>query len=160
MTDKVKRSEFATYIDCAPDAETYSLIGVGVTAAEIAYNPNIVSETYIHENNASAEVEGYSPTMPLEAVCVNGDAVFEFIDGLRKERAILDDAHTSIVNVWLYETPAGTSYEAEQQDVTISIDSYGGDGGAATRINYTISYRGDPLIGDFDTSDNSFTADA
>jgi len=153
---KVKRSEFATYMDVTPSTEVYKLVGVGVVSAEISYNPNVVSETFIHENNANSEVEGYAPTMPLEAVCVNGDDIFEFIDELRKTRAILDDAHTSIVNVWLYETPAGTVYPAEQQDVTISIDSFGGDGGAATRINYTIHYRGDPVDGDFDTSDSSF----
>lgn len=156
-TAKVKRSQFATYMDIVPDTEDYALVGVGVVSGEIAYNPNIVTETYIHEDSGNAEVEGYSPAMPVEATAVNGDEIFEFIDALRKARAILDDAHTTIVNVWLYETPTGTVYPAEQQPVTISIDTFGGEGGAATKINYTISYRGDPVVGTFDISTNAFT---
>lgn len=159
-TAKVKRSEFRTFIDVDPGYEDWALIGEGVTTGEIAYNPEISEEVYIHEDSGSAEVERYAPNMPIEAVAMNGDDVFEFIDGLRKNRATLDDAHTQIVNVWMYETPEGTSYPAELQEVTISIDSFGGEGGASSKINYTIHYRGDPVSGDFDTSALTFTPDA
>lgn len=156
---KVKRSQFATFLNVVPGGTaSYKLIGVGVTAGEIAYNPNIVTETYIHEDSGNAEVEGYAPTMPIEAAAVNGDDVFEFIDGLRKSRAILDDAHTDIINVWLYETPTGSVYPAEKQNVTIAIESFGGEGGSSSKINYSINYRGDRILGTFNTSTFAFTA--
>lgn len=154
---KVKRSEVATYMDITPGTEDYELIGVGVVAGEIAYNPNVVTETYIHQDSANMEVEGYAPSMPVECTAVVGDNVFDFVDALRISRAILGDAETSIVNVWLYKTPTLDAYPAEQQPVSISIDSFGGDGGAATKINYTINYRGDPVEGMFDVVLGTFT---
>jgi len=134
------------------------LINSGVTTGAINYNPRTSEEQYIAEDNASVVVEGYAPNMPIEAACVSGDDVFEFVDTLRKARAILDDAETDVVNVWLYETPTGTAYPAEKQEVSIQIDSFGGDGGVAARINYTINYIGDPVVGMFDTANNTFTA--
>jgi hypothetical protein len=96
--------------------------------------------------------------MPIEATAKSGDDVFDFVDGLRIARAVLDAAETTIVNVWLYETPTGTAYPAEQQAVSIQIDDFGGDGGVAAKINYTINFIGDPVAGSFDTADNTFTA--
>ena len=156
-SEKVKRSQFRTFIDVDPGYQDWALIGDGVTAGEIAYNPEVSEETYIHEDSGSAEVEGYKPNMAIEANAINGDDVFEYIDSLRKARAILDDAHTQIVNVWMYETEESGAYPAELQDVTISIDSFGGDGGASNKINYTIHYRGDPTEGTFNPTELTFT---
>jgi len=159
MTDvKVKRSEFQTFMDIDPGYEDWALIGEGVTAGEIAYNPEISEETYIHEDSGNAEIEGYSPNMAIEATAINGDEVFEFIDELRKGRAILDDAHTQIVNVWMYETDTAGAYPAELQDVAISIDTWGGEGGASNKINYTIHYRGDPTTGTFNPTTLTWAA--
>lgn len=157
MAEKVKRSQFRTFIDVDPGYEDWALIGDGVTTGEIAYNPEISEEVYIHEDSGSAEVERYAPNMPIEATAINGDDVFEFIDALRKSRATLDDAHTQIVNVWMYEDISGSSYPAELQDVSISIDTFGGEGGQSSKINYTIHYRGDPVVGAFDPTALTFT---
>lgn len=157
-TSKVKRSQFLTFLDIDPGYEDWALLGEGVTAGEVAYNPEISEETYIHEDSGNAEVEGYKPSMAIEATAINGDEVFEYIDGLRKNRAILDDAHTQIVNVWTYETDTSGAYPAELQDVAISIDTFGGEGGASNKINYTIHYRGDPVSGTFNPSTLSWTA--
>lgn len=159
-TAKVKRSQFRTFIDVDPGYEDWALIGDGVTSGEIAYNPETSEETYIHEDSGSAEVEGYKPNMAIEAVAINGDEVFEFIDGLRKSRAVLDDAHTQIVNVWMYESDDAGDYPAELQDVAISVDSFGGDGGASTKINYTVHFRGDPVTGTFNPTTLTWTADS
>lgn len=156
---KVKRSQVKSFLQTATTPSVVlSLIGDGVTTGTINYNPETSSETYIHEDNATVDVEKYAPTLPIEATAVAGDAVFEFIDGLRKSRATLDDARTYLVNVWLYETPSNTDqYPAEKQEVSIQIDSFGGDGGVATKINYTINFIGDPVEGTYDVSDGTFT---
>lgn len=155
---KIKRSEVKTFMDTTPaSSPTWSLVGDGVTTGTINYNPETTNETYIHEDGASITVEKYAPTLPIEATAINGDAVFEFVDALRKSRATLDDAETEILNVWLYETPVSTDqYPAEKQAVSIQIDSFGGDGGVANKINYTINFIGDPVIGLYDVSANSF----
>lgn len=156
---KVKRSQFKTFLNTTPSevTDTWSLIGDGVTAGEISYNPQTSDEVYIHQDSGSVEVESYKPNMPIEAIAVNGDAVFEYIDSLRKARAVLDSAYTEIVNVWLYETPTSNEYPAEKQAVAISIESFGGDGGSSAKINYTINYRGDPVLGTFNPTTLVFT---
>jgi len=156
---KVKRSQFQTFLltDTGPDV--WSLIGDGVTTGTVAYNPETSSETNIHEDNATVSVEKYAPTLPISQVCKNGDAVFEFIDNLRRTRATLDDAETYILMVYMYETPTSTDkYPAEKQAVSIQIDDFGGDGGVANKIGYTINFVGDPTLGTYDVSDGAFTA--
>ena len=160
---KIKRSEIKTFMDTVPagglGSETYKLISDGVTTGKIEMNPKTTEETYIGEDNATITVDSYAPTMPVESTAVVGDDVFDFIDGLRINRAVLDDAETTICNVWLYETAISPGvYPAEQQTVSIQIEDFGGDGGVAAKINYTINYVGDPIPGTFDTADSSFTA--
>lgn len=155
---KIKRSEVMTFMDITPSSTaTYKLIGDGVTSGAIGYNPKTTEETYIHEDSATITVESYAPTMPVEAVAVSGDSVFDFIDGLRVARATLDDAETTIVNVWAYESGGPTAYPAEKQDVSIQIDEFGGDGGTAVKINYTINFVGDPVVGTFNANTSVFT---
>lgn len=156
---KIKRSEVMTFIDITPSTTaTYKLIGDGVTTGAIGYNPKTSEETYIHEDSATITVESYAPTMAVEAVAVSGDSIFEFIDDLRVARATLSDAETSIVNVWAYETGGPTAYPAEEQKVSIQIDEFGGDGGTAVKISYTINFIGDPVVGTFNASTFAFTA--
>lgn len=155
----VKRSEFRTFLNTGTIAvPVWSLLGEGITAAEINYNPQTVEETYIHENSGNTEVESYKPTLPIEAVAKNGDAVFEYIDAMRKSRAVLSSAHTEIVNVWMYETPTTGAYPAEKQDVGIQIDSFGGEGGQSAKINFTINFLGDAISGTFNPTTLAWVA--
>ncbi len=156
---KIKRSEVMTFMNTTPlAAATYKLIGDGVTTGAIEYNPKTTEETYIHEDSATISVESYAPSLPVEAIAVSGDEVFEFIDALRVARAVLDDAETDIVNVWAYESGGPTAYPAEKQTVSIQIDEFGGDGGSSVKINYTINFIGDPVVGTFNASTSAFTA--
>lgn len=164
MTTKVKRSEFKTFINTTPAAvagsETYFLVADGVSDASIDYAPKVTEETYIDADSASISLDSYAPKMPISATAKAGDPVFDFVDALRLNRSVLGDAETTIVNVWLYETPAGTSYPAEQQSVSIQVDKFGGPGGEAAKIDYTINFLGDLIDGDFDTATSLFTATA
>lgn len=156
---KVKRSEFASFLDTTPAATnpTWSRIGDGVTTGMLNYNPEVITETYIHQDTATTTLERYAPALPLEAQCINTDAVFEFIDNLRRTRAVGTSAETDMLLVYMYETPTSTDkYPAELQPVTIQIDSFGGDGGTTNRINFTISFRGSATTGLYDVSANSF----
>lgn len=155
---KVKRSEFATFLDTTPaTTPTWSRVGDGVTTGLVNYNPEVTTETYIHEDTATTTVERYAPNMPIEAQCINTDAVFEFVDNLRRTRAIGTAAETDMLMVYLYETPVSTDqYPAELQPVSIQIDSFGGDGGVINRINFTINFRGNPTTGLYDLGAGTF----
>lgn len=154
---KVKRSEIWTYIDTVPSTEVYDLLGEGVVSGAISYNPKTTEETYIHQDNAAITVDSYAPTMAVEATAIYGDDVFDFVDGLRKSRAVLSAAETTIVNVWVYEGGGPTAYPAEQQAVSIQVDEYGGEGGQAAKISFTINFIGDPVPGTFNSSTAAFT---
>jgi len=159
MANKVKRSQVMTFINTTPlAAATYHLVGSGVSAGSIGYNPKVEEVTYIHEDSATISVESYAPKFPVEAVAVSGDPVFEFIDGLRIARAVLAAAETDIVNVWAYEAGGPTAYPAEKQNVSIQIDEFGGEGGTSAKLNYTINYIGNPIPGTFNTTTKTFTA--
>lgn len=158
MTTKVKRSLLKTFLNTTPlSSATYSLIGEGVAAGKIAYNPKLTSETYISNDNATVTVDSYAPKMPVEQVAKVGDAVFNFIDAIRIARSILGDAETDIVNVWAYKAGGPTAYPAEKQPVAISIEDFGGDGGSVNKINYTLNYVGAPIPGTFNTTTSAFT---
>ena len=149
---KIKRSQVKSFLNTGTIADpVWSLIGDGVSVGKIAYNPKTTSETHIDDDNATVSVDSYGPALPIEQTAVGGDAVFEFVDALRKSRSTLGDAETELINVWLYETPAGVSpyYYAEKNDVSIQTDDFGGEGGSPAKINYTISFLGDPVMGVF-----------
>lgn len=157
----MKRSEFQTFINTVPGGTAdYALLGEGILDASINYNPQTSEDTYIHQDGGTTEIESYRPTMPFDAKMIESDDALAFLDGLRKSRAVLDAAHTDIVNVWLYETPVGSEYPAEKQDVSIQFDTFGGPGGETGRIAGTINYRGDPVAGTFNPTTGAFTPDA
>jgi len=159
MSSSVKRSQFKAFMNIVPGGTaSYKVIGDGVTTGTVNYNPQTSEENYIHEDSGAVEVESYRPTFPIEATAKAGDDVFDFIDGLRKSRAVLADARTDIVMVYLYEDAVEGAYPAEKQNVSIQIDSFGGDGGASAKINYTINFIGDAVAGTFNPTTAAFTA--
>lgn len=154
---KIKRSRVKSFLNTGTVLlPTWSLISAGVPSATINMNPSVQTETYIGDDNATITVESYAPTMPVEASAIAGDAVYAWIDALRKGRDVLTDAETELVNVWLYETPALGVYYAEKVSVSVQCDSFGGDAGAAAKIGYTINYLSEPVAGGFDATTLTF----
>jgi hypothetical protein len=155
----VARSQFKSFLNTTPlAAATYNVIGQGVTTGKIAYNPKTLQEIYVDQTTGTTEVESYMPNYPIEATCKQGDPVFNFIDAIRMNRSILDNAHTDMVNVWLYQTPVGGAYPAEKQPVSIQIENFGGDGGVVNKINYTINFLGAATAGTFNPTTATFTS--
>jgi hypothetical protein len=156
---KIPRFDFKSYLNTtSTTGAVYSLIGVGVTDATVNMNPEVTTEQYIHEAAATSFVDRYAPTFPVEMTANNGDAVFEFVDNLRRTQATLDDAETDIVQVYYYETSTTGGYPADKFTVSISVDTFGGPGGNASKLAYTINYQGDPTAGAFLPSTLAFTA--
>lgn len=155
---KIKRSEFAAFLNTTPSATpTYSRMGKGITGQTIAYNPATTSETYIHEDAATTIIDSYAPSINTPQTCYAGEPVFEYVDGLRRSRAVGTDAETDILLVYIYASEGSNSYAAEKCKAAIAIEEFGGDGGAPTSITYTISLNGDPEIGTATISDGTVT---
>ena len=156
---KVKRSKLAIFLDTSGGEETaeWALIGNGVTEQTIAYNPTTSDEVYIHQDSGTVDVESYKPNIPTPMTAIKGDPGFDYVDGLRKTRAIGADARTKICIVYLYETETTGAYPAEQNDCSIQIDDFGGAGGESATINFTINLIGDAVVGTFNPTTKSFT---
>ena len=155
---KIKRSEFAAFLNTTPASEaTYSRMGKGITGQTIAYNPATTSETYIHEDAATTSLDSYAPSINTPQTCYAGEPVFEFVDGLRRSRAVGADAETDILLVYIYSASGSNGYAAERCKAVIAIEEFGGDGGAPTSITYTISLNGDPEIGTATITDGKVT---
>ena len=156
---KVKRSKLAIFLDTSGGEETaeWALIGNGVTEQTIAYNPQTSDEVYIHQDSGTTDVESYKPNIPTPMTAIKGDPVFDYVDGLRKARAIGADARTKICIVYLYDTETTGAYLAEQNDCSIQIDDFGGAGGESATINFTINLIGDAVVGTFNPTTKSFT---
>ena len=52
--EKVTRDQVVTYLDTTPSTEeTWSLLGIGITSYGIAYNPQVTTEKWIINKNAT-----------------------------------------------------------------------------------------------------------
>ena len=60
--EKIKRSLFATFINTTPGGgeATWAKMGKGITAQNLSYNPNVTTEQYIDEDNATSSVDSYT----------------------------------------------------------------------------------------------------
>ncbi len=158
---KIKRSEFAAFLNTAPGATaTYSRMGKGITGQTVSYNPTVNTEQYIDEDSATNSVDAYAPSINTPQTCYVGEPVFEYVDGLRRARAVGADAETDILLVYIYNSTSANSYAAEKCKAVVSIEEFGGDGGNPVSITYTLSLNGDPEIGTATIADGKVTFSA
>lgn len=156
---KVKRSQFLTFLNTgASGTPEYSLMGNGITGQTVSYNPKTSDDTYIHEDSGTSDVESYKPTIATPQTAISGDPVFDYVDNLRKNRAVMDAARSDVIMVYVYEEATEGVYQAEKNTCSIQVDDYGGDGGGSLKINYTVNLIGDPIQGTFDPETKTFTA--
>ena len=52
--EKIKRSQFITYLDTTPSgsSRTWAVLGIGVDEYSVSYNPQVDTEKWIVEDNA------------------------------------------------------------------------------------------------------------
>jgi len=165
MATKAKRSSIWHYLKTGMTTDTepkpiWSRLGLTVESGEIAYNPETEETTDITLDSKVTEITSYKRSFAVEGVVYPGDAVFDYIDGLRTSMAVLDALHTQMVNVWAYKAPTGdpedklspayAQWPGERVPVTIGIESIGGDGASTAKIKYTIYDIGTPVAGFFE----------
>ena len=145
--EKIKRSLFATFLNTTPgETETWARMGKGITSQNISYNPNVTTEQFIHEDNATSSVDSYAPTLDGTQTCYKGEPVFEYIDNLRQSRAVGSALETEVLFVYLYAGTEG-AFKAEKNKCVIQLGEYGGDGGGNVTMTYTVGLNGDPVVG-------------
>lgn len=152
MPKLVKRKDIVLYLNTKPsaDSEAWGLYGKKSTTATYTYNPSSTSETYIVDDNATVTLDSYNVTIDGNMKCYFGDAIYDFINGLRYNLAVGDDAVTKALLIDKYDATIEdeiTSFKAQVFDCTISVESYGGEGGLTPNITFTIGLNGNPTNG-------------
>ena len=152
MPTLVKRKEIMLYLDTTPssNSESWKLYGKKSTSATYSYNPETTSETYIVDDNATVTLDSYNVTIDGNMKCYFGDEVYDFVNGLRYNLATGTEAVTKALLVDKYDASTvggNTTFKAQVFEATISVESYGGDGGVTPNITFSIGLNGTPKQG-------------
>ena len=147
--EKIKRSQFLTYLDTTPsgNSRTWAIVGVGVDEYSQAFNPQVDTEKWIIEDNARNDHTSNQKQGSVTQKCYKNDPAFEFVadgrDQLNYKTHILD------IDTW-NRTGSGSSatFPAKQSDGLVAITSYSGE-----EIEYDLYYDGDPVEGTVTISD-------
>lgn len=134
-------------IEPSGSSESWALVGNGMTSGSYSYEAQETSETYIVNDNATTTIDSYALSLDGEMKCIYGDEVYDFINGLRYKLATGTDAETTVLLVDKYDVDTGGAFKAQKFNCSISISSYGGDGGATPTIGFKINVNGDPTNG-------------
>lgn len=165
MAELVKRTNIATFLDTTPSsAATLSLVGMGITDYGQDYNANVTTEKYIIDDNATNTLDSYNISASASQTCYFGDAVYDYVNGLRRKAAVGDEVKTHVYDVDKYDyTGTGSSkkFAATKYECAVVINSYAK--GERPAIEYTIYYNGTPTLGTVQISDQgvaTFTEDS
>lgn len=139
----MKRSLYATFMNIGTsDDPSYTRMGKGISEMKESYNAEEESNQYIHEDSATNEVISYNPTFDVTQKCYADEPIFLFIDELRKNLAVEEDAKTDCLKVYLYNQLADNVYEAALINTTIIIGDFD-----AKEITYNVKQNGDQTTG-------------
>lgn len=150
---KNKRSQYQKFLDTTPSSVySWKVIGIGITEANMEFNPQVETEQWIIEDNARTDHTGNQKQIPITQKCYKNDPEFEFINAGRDK--LNYTSHILEVDTW-----DGTegNYPAKVSDCLITVTSYSG-----AEIEYTIYVVGDPTAGTCSISDGvpTFTPSA
>lgn len=154
--EKMKRSQFVTYLDTTPTATNanYEILGIGITDYAIAYNPQITTEKWIIEDNARNIHESNQKQSSVSQAIYVDDPCYQFV------KAGLDQLNyrTHILDIDMTDEVTTGNYAAKLSDGIVSITSYMGENAT---IEYDLLYDGDAKEGtvtiDAETGKPTFT---
>ena len=137
--EKIKRSEFLTFIDTTPatSTPTWAVLGIGIDEYATSYNPQVDTEKWIIEDNARNDHTSNQKQGSVTQRCYKNDSEFEFIAAGRDQL----NYKTHILDVDTWNGTSG-SYPAKMSDAIITVTSYSGE-----QIEYDIYYDGDATEG-------------
>lgn len=143
--EKVKRSQFLTFLDTTPSGNnrTWAVLGIGITEYGIAFNPQVDTEKWIIEDNSRTDHSSNQKQGSVTQKIHKNDPCFEFIyagmDKLNYKSHVLD------IDRWNGSTSgSSTKYPAKMSDVIITVTNYMGEN---AEIEYDIYYDGDATEG-------------
>jgi len=144
---KKKSSLMAYFINTGTSATpVWAPLGKGVTKLDMAYNPQVTTETYVNEDNATTSVDSYQVSAGLDVTLWDSTSApaHAYLEELRVSRAVGADAETDILEVDLSTT---SPYTAQRSSAVVAIDTFTIEGGKPQQLSCTIYENGDPIDG-------------
>ena len=136
--EKNKRSQYQKFLDTTPSSSaTWKVIGIGITEANVDYNPQVDTEKWIIEDTARSDHSSNQKQISVTQKCYKNDPEFTFINAGRDK--LNYTSHILEIDTW---NGNEGSYPAKKSDCLITITSYSGE-----EIQYTIYFNGDPIEG-------------
>ena len=139
--EKVKRSQFLTFLDTTPASTTpsWKVLGIGITDYGIDYNPQVDTEKWIIEDNARNDHTANEKQSTVTQKIYKNDPCFEFVQAGRDE--LNYKSHALDIDRWNGD---GSSYPAKMSDVIITVSTWMGE---EATLEYDLYYDGDPKVG-------------
>lgn len=139
--EKVKRSQFLTFLDTTPASTTpsWKVLGIGITDYGIDYNPQVDTEKWIIEDNARNDHTSNEKQSTVTQKIYKNDPCFEFVQAGRDE--LNYKSHALDIDRWNGD---GSSYPAKMSDVIITVSTWMGE---EATLEYDLYYDGDPKVG-------------
>lgn len=139
--EKVNRSQFLTYLDTTPTAnsENWEVLGVGITNYGISYNPQVDQEKWIIEDNARVDHTSNQKQSSVEQKIYKNDPCFEFASEGRDKL----NYRTHILDIDRWNGNNGT-YPAKKSDGKLVVTQAFGENAT---LSYDLYYDGDVIEG-------------
>lgn len=145
---KVKRSQFITFLDTTPASSTptWKVLGIGITDYGIDYNPQVDTEKWIIEDNARNDHTSNEKQSSVTQKIYKNDPCFEFVQAGRDE--LNYTSHVLDIDRW---NGTGSTYPAKMSNVVITINTWMGE---EATIEYDMYYDGDAKVGSVQFDEN------
>lgn len=148
VIEKIKSSKFAVLLNTGSvSSPVWSRIGKGVSSLPISYNAKTTTETYVDEDNATTDVEGYEVSFDTEHTAMKNEPVFDFVNGIRKGLKVGSECETQAILVDIYDmtiTSGSGSGTGQKFGATIVITDLTIEGGKIAKLKYKVAINGDP----------------
>lgn len=154
LVELVTRDQFESYIEIKGKNQ---LIGDGFSTLKESKNPKEYTRKYVNMKTEKTDVIGYSPSIEYTLdVYSNSPVVDDFVT-IADEELTGNDAIRTITNVNKWKKDEGGKYYAVQRSYAV-IPSDKGGGTDALIYSGTMKAASDLVIGTFDYSTKTFTA--
>jgi hypothetical protein len=145
--EKAKRTQWVTFLDTKPKtaSHVWALLGQGVTAYAIAYNPQITTEKYIINENASSSHDSNQKQGDVSQKIYAGDPCYEYMNSLiDKTGADVEGNVLDIDKLHGIEEGGVMKYPAKLSKCITPVTSHLGEEAV---IEYSIYYNADAVEG-------------
>lgn len=144
---KKKSSLMAYFLNIGTvGAPNFASLGKGISSLPIAYNPQVTTETYITEDNATSSVDSYQVSAGIDVALWDSVSApaHAYMETIRRTRAVGPNCESQILEI---DISGASPYPATLNNAVIALDTFTIEGGKPQQLSQTIHYNGDPVQG-------------